>query len=217
MIVNWKRKNAGVLVLPCMRNGKCIKKIHILPGHNDVPEDDWGLTRNSALQHIRNGNIEEVIKKVEVKVVKKISVETIIPDPEKVLTSEEVFPFKEIVKILKKLDLYETITELKKDETGKKPLTKKWLLAYVIREKEIWEQVKVELYPDVETDSNVQETEEIIYATLMDLESNEAEKIITDTFNLETLAKWKKEVSQPDLRVLIMNQIEEVDKVGKNK
>ena len=64
MIVNWKKEKAGVLVLPCMRDGKCIKKIHILPGHNDVPEDDWKLARDSAMRHIKNGNIEEVIKVV---------------------------------------------------------------------------------------------------------------------------------------------------------
>ena len=221
MIVNWKKEKAGVLVLPCMRDGKCIKKIHILPGHNDVPEDDWKLARNSAMRHIRNGNIVEVVKEVVYKVKKAMEtpVKSTIVDADGALASEEVFPFKEISKVLKKLNLYDTIAEFKKEETGKKPLTKKWLLEYMKQEEETWEQVKTELYPDTEEgkDSDDEETEEITYATLMDLEPNEAEKVIMDTFNLDTLTKWKKEVSQPDLRVLIMNQIEEVDKVGKNK
>lgn len=217
MIVNWKKEKAGVLVLPCMRNGKCIKKIHILPGHNDVPEDDWKLARDSALWHMAQGNIEEVVKTVIVKA-KKAPVKPVditIVDAGEALTSEDVFPFKEISKVLKELNLYDTIAEFKKEETGKKPLTKKWLLEYMKQEEETWEQVKVELYPDTEEDEDSEETEEITYATLMDIEPNAAEKVITDTFNLDTLEKWKKEVSQPDLRVLIMNQIEEVDKVGK--
>ena len=62
MIVNWKKEKAGVLVLPCMQNGKCAKKIHILPGHNDVPEKDWLMARDSALRHMEKGYIVEIIK-----------------------------------------------------------------------------------------------------------------------------------------------------------
>ena len=215
MIVNWKKKNAGVLVLPCLENGKRTKVIHILPGHNDVPDADWKTARNSALRHIRSGNIVEIVKEKPVKVLVEKPVQPAKKEHTGDLLDPANFPYNDVVKILKELDMFEEITGYKKKETDKKNLNKDWLITYMKEEEADWDKVKAVLVgPAEETseDDNAEEEAEVTSAKLSELESVEAEEIINDTWNLETLEKWKKEVSQPDLRVLIMNQMEEVQK-----
>ncbi|MCK4818386.1 hypothetical protein KA005_21630 [bacterium] len=218
MIVNWKKKNAGVLVLPCLENGKRTKVIHILPGHNDVPDADWKIARNSALRHIRSGNIVEIIKEKPVKVSAEKPVQPAKTERTGDLLDPANFPYNDVVKILKELGMFEEITGFKKKETNKKNLNKDWLITYMKEEEADWDKVKAALVgpsteeENSEDDSTIDEEDEVTSAKLSELESVEAEEIINDTWNLETLEKWKKEVSQPDLRVLIMNQMEEVQK-----
>lgn len=218
MIVNWKKKNAGVLVLPCLENGKRTKVIHILPGHNDVPDADWKTARNSALRHIRSGNIVEIVKEKQAKVLVEKPVQPAKKEHTGDLLDPANFPYNDVVKILKELDMFEEIAGYKKKETDKKNLNKDWLITYMKEEEADWDKVKAILVgPAEETpeDGNATDTEEedeVTSAKLTELTSVEAEEIINDTWNLETLEKWKKEVSQPDLRVLIMNQMEEVVK-----
>lgn len=49
------------------------------------------------------------------------------------------------------------------------------------------------------------------------LTANEAEEIIINTFNIETLEKWKKKTKYDEIRTLISNKIDEVKKYGNKK
>jgi len=228
MIVNWKKRNAGVLVLPCMQGKTRVKVIYILPGHNDVPDADWLMARDSAKRHMKEGIL------VELKEEKPVVVETKVKKPKKAkapvvidtsidLLTPETFPFKPVVDILKAEGMFDAISEQKKTEDGKKNLSKQWLIDYMSEVTEDWEVVLSKLAPEEEAEEEEETISEetgeveITALTLMDLETNKATDVIAETFNLETLKKWKKEVSQPDLRVLIINQIEEVNKPPKKK
>lgn len=48
--------------------------------------------------------------------------------------------------------------------------------------------------------------------SISSLDKNQALELISDTWNLETLKKWRKESSSEELRTAIANQIEEVEK-----
>lgn len=52
---------------------------------------------------------------------------------------------------------------------------------------------------------------------LKDLEPEEAEEIVKNTFSLKTLGKWKKSESRDSVRNVILNQIEQVEKHGEEK
>lgn len=211
MIVNWKKKNAGVLVLPCMKKNILIKQIFIVPGHNDVPDEDWSMARisKSVQRKLEAGLLEELKK--EVKTPSKSSTKAATGD----LLDEKVFPYNEAIKALKTVDLHKAVMDVCVAETGKKSMKKDWLIGYFKDETEDWEKVKAELggEPEEETET------ELTSITLMEMSNDVATDVISDTYNLNTLEKWKKEVSQPDLRVLILNQIEEVNRppVGGNK
>lgn len=224
MIVNWKKRNAGVLVLPCMQGSTRVKVIHILPGHNDVPDADWMMARDSAKRHMKDGVLVEMATEKKVTVEKKVKAEkpkSDVKDGEVDLLTEDHFPFKDVVQILKDEDMFEAIALQKKEEDGKKNLTKKWLVDYMKDVEEDWVFVLSKLITEDEDEDEeiiIEETGEIeiIATALVEMDPNEATEIIADTWNLDTLEKWKKEISQPDLRVLIINQIEEVNKPPKN-
>lgn len=228
MIIHWKKRNAGVLVLPCMQGRTRVKVIYILPGHNDVPTDDWMMARTSAKRHIADGVLVELAeeKKVVVqKKVKKPKKAAVVKQDVNYLTLE-TFPFKEVVTILKSEKMFDAISEQKKEETTAKNLSKQWLIDYMSEVKEDWEVVLSKLSADAEPSDEDEEDEfvdeetgevEITALTLSEIDSNQATDIIADTWDLRTLEKWKKEISQPDLRVLIINQIDEVNAPPKNK
>jgi len=80
------------------------------------------------------------------------------------------------------------------------------------KEKKELEKEKKELE---EALSKVKKKDKLQPVSLEDLDSEEASKIVQDTFNLETLRNWKKSEGRESVRVSIMNQIEEIEKPGK--
>ena len=44
------------------------------------------------------------------------------------------------------------------------------------------------------------------------MDSNEVEKIVKETYNLKTLQKWKNKAANESTRMLILNQIDLVEK-----
>jgi len=63
MIVNWKRKNAGLKTIDIPNaNGKTERTIFFLPGNNEISEDDWKkIKSNKQIQEeIKMGDIEEI-------------------------------------------------------------------------------------------------------------------------------------------------------------
>lgn len=62
MIINWKKPKAGVLIIPCInRNGKVVKHITLLPGHNTVNEKDWEQAKKFCKGKLEDGLIEIVM------------------------------------------------------------------------------------------------------------------------------------------------------------
>lgn len=228
MIVNWKKEKAGVLVAPVMKDKKIIKQLYILPGHNDVPNEDWLLARThkAMVAKIKLGTIvevgvEEKIKPVKVKVSKETSVES--GDLNAVsLYEKDSFPYNDVVSILKEGGLYKAVLATRKEAGEKGAPSKDWFIAYLNGEDgaECKALIEAELLPKEinisEEELNGSEEIELTIPELQEMPPQTATDIITDTYNLETLDKWKAEVSQPDLRVLILNQIEEVNKPNPN-
>lgn len=210
MIVNWKKENAGALVLPCIKGKVLIKNIFILPGFNDVKDEDWFLARISknVQRKIERGDLEEVVREKSEKILR--TVEKQMEESVDLLTVENL-PWAPVVKAIKELGLYDVISDIKKEETEVKNLTKEWLVDYFKKETDQWFEVE-SLVKQESLEKAIEEEPSITSIALQDLDTNKATDIIADTWNLTTLEKWKKEVAQPDLRVLILNQIEEVNK-----
>jgi hypothetical protein len=66
MLINWKRKKAGLNVVPIMKGGQVVKYVTLLRGINEVSEEDWEGMRKNLKRHLKVGNIEIVSEKVEV-------------------------------------------------------------------------------------------------------------------------------------------------------
>lgn len=224
MIVGWNKqvngKSAGVLVLPCVKDGVILKKIFILPGNNNVPDEDWNMARDSCLDKIEEGTIKEYTKevtKVSAPVASKETASTVD------YLTEESFPYNDVISILKDEDMLNDLTKVYMEETGKKRLNKKWLVGYFKDPAvaEDWEVVLSKLsgvQKDTDSEEPVEELDiEVTGISLTDMDHKTAAAVIQDTWNLETLEQWKESVSQPDLRVLILNQIETVNKPPKGK
>lgn len=62
MIVNWKKKNAGINIIPLVKekNGKknTVGNLMLLPGHNDIPDKKWKMAEPSCEKHIAAGDLE---------------------------------------------------------------------------------------------------------------------------------------------------------------
>lgn len=58
MILNWAKKNAGVLVVPCIKSKKVIKHLRLLPGVNStISEADWKQCEKFLNKHIERGDL----------------------------------------------------------------------------------------------------------------------------------------------------------------
>lgn len=83
---------------------------------------------------------------------------------------------------------------------------------------EIWElvcdQTSIKKKLRAGTLSVLKDEEKYLYLT--DLPFDEASDVIQNTYHLETLESYKSKVASSDLRLLILNQIEEVDKTKKS-
>ena len=212
MIVNWKKENAGVLVLPCLENGVIDKYVTVLPGHNEVDNKDWAIARKAAARILKSGDLVEL---VELRTTKLDGKEKSVTKFKGNLDFENNFPYNEILTVMKNLDIYMEITALKLQETGKKSLTKAWLLEYF----QDWEEGEVH-WDKIQQQFGESENEtdkEMVNITLDDLEPKEARDVILETYNLKTLDYWLSTISQPDLRVLIMNQITSVNEPPKRR
>ena len=140
MIVNWKKPKAGVKIVPITNErGEIEKNLVLLPGYNEVSEEDWNKARNHAqiADYIKRGFFEEV---GEVK------------------------------------ELPQTEEEKK---NGKKNGKKK---------------SKIKEIP------------------LGKLKAEKALEVVNDTYQIETLEKWRKVESRDEIRAAIANQIEAINK-----
>lgn len=218
MIVNYTKKNAGVLVMPCMKNNLIVKQIYIVPGHNEIDDADWLMARPSAKRYLDKGYLEAFEKEVE-PTSKKGDSEGNTSDRRVDLLTLKTFPYNDVVAVLKEIELYDALCEAKKEDMGKATLSKQWLVDYLSTEEEIWDKVIASLVADEddEDDDDEEIVAEITSIKLSEMESQAATDVILDTYNMETLEKWKETISSPDLRVLILNQIEEVLKPNPKK
>ena len=60
MILNCKKEKAGVLTIPVMQNVIVLKTLVLLPGHNDIKNEDWNLAKANCQDKIKDGLIEEI-------------------------------------------------------------------------------------------------------------------------------------------------------------
>jgi len=97
MIVNWKKENAGTLIVPCVENKIIIKFLTILPGCNDIPDKFWNLakTQGQIKYKTEKGLIEEIKVKVEKETEKEIEVEKTIKGKKEIIT--EIKKTKELI------------------------------------------------------------------------------------------------------------------------
>lgn len=73
MIINWKKLNAGVLVLPCLNaQRRVIKHIRLIPGHNQIKEKDYNQAINAIEKYVKNGIMEIITEEIEEKSIKPV-------------------------------------------------------------------------------------------------------------------------------------------------
>lgn len=77
MIVNWKKKDAGLKVIPLVNEaGKIERNLVFLPGYNEISEADWNKARRhpTIAEQLKKGDFEEIgkVKIEEVSVVKEV-------------------------------------------------------------------------------------------------------------------------------------------------
>jgi hypothetical protein len=202
MIINNTKE--GAIVVPCMKGLQVVKKHALLPGHNEIPNDLWDMMKEPLQRHLKTGVVKIYVKEVK----KAIPVKK----EETNLLTEESFPYREVTRAIKALGKHEAISVICKDETGKKNMSKDWLIGYLQETPEEWEEIKAslsELSGD-DFEDNKEFTEELPL-TLKELPPEDAEKVILDTFSVETLERWKNETADESLRLLILKQIETVN------
>jgi hypothetical protein len=73
---------------------------------------------------------------------------------------------------------------------------------------EITEKVTVKEKEEKEVDESI---------PFKELKSEEAEKIVKDTWNLKTLKEWKKKEARESVRIVILEQIDHIKKYGEDK
>jgi len=62
MIINWKKPQAGVLVIPVIKDEIIIKYLQLLPGNNQIEEADWELAKKNLQDKLDTGLIEEILE-----------------------------------------------------------------------------------------------------------------------------------------------------------
>lgn len=201
MIVNYKKENAGILNVPCIKGGDIVKYITLLPGHNEVDEADWKLAKSTADRLIKKGYLEELVEEKTIMINGKNKVKTTFKGD---VDFEKNFPFNDVLSVMRSLGIYKDVLALRLDTTGKKNFTKKWLIEY-FRDNEDgqkqWDDIQ-EQFKESENDKD----KALLPVTLDELDPETARAVIADTFNLKTLDHWLETIAQADLRVLIMNQ-----------
>jgi hypothetical protein len=86
-----------------------------------------------------------------------------------------------------------------------------------IIEKHVTLQEKEVEVKNKETDEVKKEKKVVVKGkTLKQLSLDQASKIVENTFNLDTLNKWKEKESRDSIRALIMTQLEKVEKEGES-
>ncbi|MGD8707087.1 MAG: hypothetical protein PVI88_00200 [Nitrosopumilaceae archaeon] len=65
MIVNWNKKGAGLLIISRLKSGKIVKTKQLLPGFNEIPDDDWESIKPQLQSKIDNGTIEIINEEVK--------------------------------------------------------------------------------------------------------------------------------------------------------
>jgi hypothetical protein len=107
--------------------------------------------------------------------------------------------------------------EVKKSEAIRRKLGSKQLKEVAVKgvEKEVTKEVE-EKTEDGKTKKTKKKVKEKVNEPVpfSEVDASEAEKIVTETYDLKTLKKWKDTESRDSVRLAISKQIEKVDKYG---
>jgi len=57
MIINWAKKDAGLLTVSKVIDNKIVKTLFLLPGHNEIDDADWEGIKGQLLDKIKDGTI----------------------------------------------------------------------------------------------------------------------------------------------------------------
>jgi hypothetical protein len=210
MIVNWNKPDAGIKIIPAqVKDGAIIGYVTLLPGNNEVEERLW----NGAKFHLRHdperGYIHEVSKEVEVtELPESLNEEVAIVVSGKELSD---LTLEELEEFLRENNLYnEALSQAK---SRGKDFDKEFILS-------LCEESGESILQKIRKHFNLTNSKTYRISTslrLKDLEANEALKVVLDTWNIDTLEKWRKDESRDEIRAAISNQIEEVNKPPRGK
>lgn len=85
MLINWKKPQAGVLVIPVIDGRAVVKNLTLIPGWNEIDDVDWAGAKESCKENIAKGFL---VEKVEVQ---EIELPSDKPGPKK-KEKKESFP-----------------------------------------------------------------------------------------------------------------------------
>lgn len=139
MIVNWKKKNAGLLTISVIdKKGNITQMVVLMPGHNEIEDELWeNIKINSGVNyHIDNGNLIEVTEVEEIK-----------PGSRRRLSKEG--EEEKVVKVTKSIHkmFAKTAKEIIQD-TWDLPTLEKWL------DKEGRDEIRAVIYKQIEKINN---------------------------------------------------------------
>jgi len=206
MIIKWTKKDragrevAGVKVIPKMKKGINLGQVILVPGYNEISNENWELIKDLLEENIKLGQISPVTKQ------KAVVAKAIVK-----ANTEEGLPYNILMDAIKELEMLSKLAELKKEDTGKKQISKEWLFKYLQDNPE--EAACVYARANEITKLRAAERgKEAQPVSLKELPANEAIDVIVETFRLDTLEEWKKVESRDEVRSAIANQIEAVNR-----
>lgn len=220
MIVNWKKPKAGALVVPLMNKKVVIGKKTLIPGNNQVSEEEWDKMKKSCQRYIDAGLMEVVVVKKLVQPVKEEKKESDGPsESEKADADPNYLPYWEVIEALKGMDMYDQLSEEKKKADGKPNLSKAWLLSKFEEDPVLKDNVfkLIDASKSSEDGNQAPLTEKDVPADIKDLKAADAVDIVVNTFSVETLQGWQKEEGRDEVRAAIANQIEALNKPPTSK
>ena len=113
MIINWRKKDAGLLTVSMIKDGTIVKTLSLIPGHNELSDDEWDGIKGQLEDKIKVGDIVpiEVESKKEVEVNGKTKSKRITA------TDFRDLPAEKALKIVRDTYNKKTLNKWRKDES----------------------------------------------------------------------------------------------------
>jgi len=215
VIIDNKKAGHGLIGLPSIKakiDGKVIvKEFSLYAGHNLIPKAVWEEVRKISViqQYIRKGVLIEVNVEGEVKAPEQAQVN-------KILTLEKFFEVIAAGGDGVKPETGGHFLVTLADTVDAKQLPPGEIRSF--RVKSSSEDAILSAYGLYLEKMGGAPSPKLKVRDIEKMDLDEAEEIIKDTYNPETLATWKKKFKDESLRVCVLNQIDSIEKFdGKRK